>query len=104
MKKLLTFSLAFMLAVLFNTNAFAQLYHEIYPAPGEVKLNEFKEVRSTFPEVTSLTKNGTLVIGTKVNGRSGWVDKKDPDFRIEGNSLVLTITDAEVGTYGIYLR
>ena len=39
MKKLLTFSLAFMLAVLFNTNAIAQTftYSEVTPAPGRLQ-------------------------------------------------------------------
>ena len=49
MKKLLTFSLAFMLAVLFNTNAIAQtLSHTVYPA--EAYVTEISEIIVTFDQ------------------------------------------------------
>ena len=58
MKKLLTFSLAFMLAVLFNTNAIAQIWWnntQNTPAEGEVTVEQFSQIRLTFPGVNNLT-------------------------------------------------
>lgn len=71
MKKLLTFSLAFMLAVLFNTNAIAQTftYSEVTPAPGEV--TSLEEIIITYeidvyqgfgvPTYTIKDSNGNVV-------------------------------------------
>ena len=103
MKKLLNFSLVFMLAVLFNTNAFAWMSYDITPAPGEVKLDEFSEIRVTFTGISTLVLNEekTLKVSTRdANGK--WTDYYAPNVRIEGTSLVITgMTDVKVGTYGI---
>ena len=112
MKKLLTFSLAFMLAVLFNTNAIAQLSYDISPAFGsEVKQNEFTEIRITFPEVSSIEAVGTkstpgayCYMNTYINGNaSTQYDFKDGEMYIEGNTLVIPITNSQVGDYSIYM-
>lgn len=65
MKKLLTFSLAFMLAVLFNTNAIAQNWWnntQITPAEGEVTAEQLSQIRLTFPGVNNIT-TGFVALG-----------------------------------------
>ena len=103
MKKLLNFSLVFMLAVLFNTNAFAWIEYDITPTAGDVKLDEFSEIRVTFKGISTLVLNEgkTLKVSTRdANGK--WTDYYAPNVKIEGTSLVITgMTDVKVGTYGI---
>ena len=63
MKKLLNFSLVFMLAVLFNTNAFAQFSNYVVSPPeGEVTKEELKEIRITFPDAQSLTTGWKVLL------------------------------------------
>ena len=112
MKKLLTFSIAFMLAVLFNTNAFAELAYQISPAyNSDVRISEFEAIRITFPEVTSIEAEGTsstpgafCYMTTKVNGvKSKQYDYKNGDMYIEGNVLIIPIVNAQLGEFTGYI-
>ena len=109
MKKLLTFSLAFMLAMLFNTNAIAQLNYEIYPAKAEVPLNEFTEIRITFTNATSITDSkGTIKFISAtghVNNGSAYEQfaGNTGTLTVEGNTVIMPVKKAQVGTYRIYM-
>ena len=84
MKKLLTFSLAFMLAVLFNTNAFAQLSNYVVSPPeGEVTKEELKEIRITFPDAQSLTTGWKVLLDF-------YPTYTQKTATIEGNTIVCT--------------
>ena len=76
MKKLLTFSIAFMLAVLFNTNAIAQtLSHTVSPAGGEVF--EISEIVVTFDQSTGANNLRAATTGI---------------FDSEGNNLINNVS------------
>ena len=84
MKKLLTFSLAFMLAVLFNTNAIAQLSYDISPAPGDYPDKLDGPIVVTFTD--PINNNSSDKVNGKIYGPDGKQLSYSREFKKNGNA------------------
>ena len=84
MKKLLTFSLAFMLAVLFNTNAIAQLSYDISPAPGDYPDKLDGPIVVTFTD--PINNNSSDKVNGKIYGPNGEQLSYSREFKKNGNA------------------
>ena len=79
MKKLFTFSLAFMLAVLFNTNAIAQtLSHTVYPA--EAYVTEISEIIVTFDQSAPANNFRATETGIFDSGGNNLINQVSSNF------------------------
>ena len=84
MKKLLTFSLAFMLAVLFNTNAIAQLSYQVSPAPGDYPDKLDGPIVVTFTD--PINNNSSDKVNGKIYGPNGKQLSYSREFKKNGNA------------------
>ena len=110
MKKLLTFSIAFMLAVLFNTNAIAQVLteYECSPQQGEVTIEQMSNLVLTFPNAAGKTLttgfSGNRVMFYVYDQTTGkQIGTNRPGY-LEGNKVTLTDTETNPGQYRYYMR
>ena len=105
MKKLITFSLAFMLAVLFNTNAIAQtLSHTVYPAEGCV--TEISEISVVFDAETNWTGFNPETTGIFDSNGNNLINNPASEFSRnynERNRITFKPSNGTITTPGTYI-